>query len=277
MIRQLPAGFALVIRGGCAPVIARLPRAWKNPAYRRARRLGPRPVDRNRRWVRVRGGARAGPPDLRARRVAPRRRHLVPLELTMTSHDPITAIADQLAAHAGQLTRLEAREDEHSRRGQRPAAEPTDQAAALGRVVGEHAAALTHLAVTSQTDPDPAVTAPGRQGTGVVEAGGRRPFGTGRPAAGLGRAGLPARLRAPGRRPRRLLAFSRPVLVRAGHRSRAVVGAEPAACAHPGCSPRPNTRLASCPPWPNSSAPRPTAAATPCNPAQASGQPWSTP
>ena len=38
MIRQLPAGFALVIRGGCAPVIARLPRAWKNPAYKRARR-----------------------------------------------------------------------------------------------------------------------------------------------------------------------------------------------------------------------------------------------
>ena len=35
----LPAGFALVIRGGCAPVIARLPRAWRNPAYRRARRL----------------------------------------------------------------------------------------------------------------------------------------------------------------------------------------------------------------------------------------------
>ena len=44
MIRQLPAGFALVIRGGCAPVIARLPRAWKNHAYRRARRLGPAPA-----------------------------------------------------------------------------------------------------------------------------------------------------------------------------------------------------------------------------------------
>jgi hypothetical protein len=41
MIRQLPAGFALVIRGGCAPVIARLPRAWNNSAYRRARRRGP--------------------------------------------------------------------------------------------------------------------------------------------------------------------------------------------------------------------------------------------
>jgi hypothetical protein len=44
MIRQLPAGFALVIRGGVAPVIARLPRAWKNPAYRRARRLGQAPA-----------------------------------------------------------------------------------------------------------------------------------------------------------------------------------------------------------------------------------------
>ena len=40
MIRQLPAGFALLIRGGCAPVIARLPRAWKDPDYRRARRRG---------------------------------------------------------------------------------------------------------------------------------------------------------------------------------------------------------------------------------------------
>jgi type IV secretion system protein VirD4 len=40
MIRQLPSGFALVIRGGCAPVIARLPRAWKNPAYKTARRRG---------------------------------------------------------------------------------------------------------------------------------------------------------------------------------------------------------------------------------------------
>ena len=45
MIRQLPAGFALIIRGGCAPVIARLPRAWKNPAYRRARRPGQASAD----------------------------------------------------------------------------------------------------------------------------------------------------------------------------------------------------------------------------------------
>jgi hypothetical protein len=38
MIRQLPAGFALVIRGGQAPVIAKLPKAWQDPVYRRARR-----------------------------------------------------------------------------------------------------------------------------------------------------------------------------------------------------------------------------------------------
>jgi hypothetical protein len=44
MIRQLPTGFALVIRGGYAPVIARLPRAWNNSAYRRARRRGLAPA-----------------------------------------------------------------------------------------------------------------------------------------------------------------------------------------------------------------------------------------
>ena len=44
MIRQLPAAFALVIRSNCAPVIARLPQAWKNPAYRRARRFAHAPM-----------------------------------------------------------------------------------------------------------------------------------------------------------------------------------------------------------------------------------------
>jgi type IV secretory pathway TraG/TraD family ATPase VirD4 len=38
MIRQLPAGRALVIRGGYTPAIARLPMAWKDPSYRHARR-----------------------------------------------------------------------------------------------------------------------------------------------------------------------------------------------------------------------------------------------
>jgi type IV secretion system protein VirD4 len=45
MIRQLPAAFALIIRSNCAPVIARLPQAWRNSAYRRARRLGQAPAE----------------------------------------------------------------------------------------------------------------------------------------------------------------------------------------------------------------------------------------
>jgi hypothetical protein len=40
MIRQLPAGHALIIRGGYAPVIARLGAAWKDPLYKAARRRG---------------------------------------------------------------------------------------------------------------------------------------------------------------------------------------------------------------------------------------------
>jgi type IV secretory pathway TraG/TraD family ATPase VirD4 len=38
MIRQLPAGHALIVRGGYAPVVARLGAAWKDRAYKTARR-----------------------------------------------------------------------------------------------------------------------------------------------------------------------------------------------------------------------------------------------
>jgi hypothetical protein len=38
MIRQLPARYALMVRGGMSPVIARLPMAWSDAAYKRARR-----------------------------------------------------------------------------------------------------------------------------------------------------------------------------------------------------------------------------------------------
>ena len=43
MIRQLPAQFALVVRGGLSPVVARLPMAWKDRLYKRAtaRAAGP--------------------------------------------------------------------------------------------------------------------------------------------------------------------------------------------------------------------------------------------
>src|SRR5216683_1251913 len=40
MIRQLPARYALIVRGGMSPVIARLPMAWTDPVYQRARRAG---------------------------------------------------------------------------------------------------------------------------------------------------------------------------------------------------------------------------------------------
>jgi hypothetical protein len=72
----------------------------------------------------------------------------------MSVNDPITAIVDQLAAHAEQLTRLDARHvDHHAAVGAR-LAELTGQAAALGRAMEEHAAALTRLTAPSQTGPD---------------------------------------------------------------------------------------------------------------------------
>ncbi len=40
MIRQLPASHALIVCGGHAPVVARLGAAWKDRAYKTARRRG---------------------------------------------------------------------------------------------------------------------------------------------------------------------------------------------------------------------------------------------
>ncbi|MGH7733379.1 MAG: type IV secretory system conjugative DNA transfer family protein, partial [Gemmatimonadales bacterium] len=40
MIRQLPGRYALLVRGGMSPVIARLPMAWTDRAYKKARRAG---------------------------------------------------------------------------------------------------------------------------------------------------------------------------------------------------------------------------------------------
>jgi len=79
----------------------------------------------------------------------------------MTSHDPITAIVDQLAEHAEQITRLDTRQSEHHAAVSKQLAELTSQAAALGRVVQEHAAALTQLAVASPAVSDPGGYCPG--------------------------------------------------------------------------------------------------------------------
>ena len=40
MIRQLPVRYALIVRGGMSPVIARLPMAWADRTYKRAHRSG---------------------------------------------------------------------------------------------------------------------------------------------------------------------------------------------------------------------------------------------
>jgi hypothetical protein len=72
----------------------------------------------------------------------------------MTSHDPITAIVDQLAAHAEQLTRLDTRHSDHHAAVSVRLTELTGQTAALGRAVEEHAAALAQLTAPSQAYPD---------------------------------------------------------------------------------------------------------------------------
>jgi hypothetical protein len=87
--------------------------------------------------------------------MAARQRHLFPLELTMTGNDPITAIVDQLAAQAEQLTRLDTRQADHHAAVSARLAELTGQTTRISEVVREHAAALTRLTATSQTDPDP--------------------------------------------------------------------------------------------------------------------------
>jgi hypothetical protein len=73
----------------------------------------------------------------------------------MTSSDPMSGLLDRLVAYREQVTRLDTRETEHHAAVSGQLAELTDQAAALGHVVEEHAAALIRLTVTSQTDPDP--------------------------------------------------------------------------------------------------------------------------
>jgi hypothetical protein len=72
----------------------------------------------------------------------------------MTGNDPITAIVDQLAAHDEQLTRLDTREAGHHSALSGQLAELTGQAAAIGRVMQEHAAALARLTAPGQTAPD---------------------------------------------------------------------------------------------------------------------------
>ena len=192
----------------------------------------------------------------------------------MTGTDPITAIIDQLAAHAEQLTRLDTREADHHAAASSRLAELTEPGR---RPRPGNSGARCRPRPPHRTQPDrprhrrllP------RASAGVVEADRRGPAGTGRPAAGLGRAGIPARLRAPGRWPGPLLARPRPVPVRARHPGRTVVGAVPAARPQPRTGLRPGRIPGPHPARPGrtSSAPRPTAAATPATPHQPPASP----
>jgi hypothetical protein len=79
----------------------------------------------------------------------------------MTGNDPITGLLDRLAAYREQVTTLDTREAEHHAAISGRLAELTDQTAALGRAIEEHAAALTQLTAPSQINPDPDGCCPG--------------------------------------------------------------------------------------------------------------------
>ena len=77
----------------------------------------------------------------------------------MTGNDPITAIVDQLAACAEQLTRLDTREADHHAAASSRLAELAGQAASIGRLVSKHAAALAQLTPPSPAGRDADATA----------------------------------------------------------------------------------------------------------------------
>jgi hypothetical protein len=72
----------------------------------------------------------------------------------MPGTDPLTAIVDQLAALAEQVTRLDTREADHHTVLTGQLAGLTGQAASIGRVVQEHAGALGHLTVPNPAGRD---------------------------------------------------------------------------------------------------------------------------
>ena len=263
MIRQLPAGFALVIRGGCAPVIARLPRAWNNPAYRRARRRGPALPAPARQ---IRPAAEPGPdiPDDAAAAWPSGCWRLVPVEPAMTA-DPLTAVLDQLAAHREQLSQLDDREAAHFAAVGEQLTQLAGLITTMGRTLADDTAALARLEALDRQVTElaarlagPAPTArtgyqPGPAPAWWTLTPAERQASD-RRAAGLGRAGVPARLRPPGRHPRPLLAEPTTCActgwtssASCGGRSTSSPPAAPRCC-----PPRPNTRPASCPPSPPS-------------------------
>ena len=137
MIRQLPAGFALVIRGGCAPVIARLPARLEEP------RLPPRPPPRP-----APGGA------LRDRRVPGPSRSRNPASPTTCppNGSPATAPPTPGADHDRRPDHRRAAAARRPPRAAHPAHRPVT---GIGDTLREHEAALAKLAEPTPADDGP--------------------------------------------------------------------------------------------------------------------------
>ena len=158
MIRQLPPGFALVIRGGCSPVIARLPRAWNDRAYRRARRHGR--ATATARPAQAAGLGRPAPGasrrSARTRCRPTRSRPAPPSRGPDMTGDPIPAVLLQLSEHAQRLASLDQREAAHYHAAQQRLGELAELITALGGTLQDQSAVLARLDDLAERIPVPA-------------------------------------------------------------------------------------------------------------------------
>ena len=216
MIRQLPAGHALVIRGGHTPVIARLGAAWKDPAYRRARRRGaavarltPAAARTSRKPWRHRtrhappGQAAAGRPRPRRRGSGrgPRRRLPgLPVELTMPGEpEGLTAVLLQLAGITQKLAELDQRHAGDTRELKERIAALASTVSELKGTTASHAETLAALDGLDRRSPNwpprPPATSPVTATATGRPTSPRRHRSSGSPAA------RPATRRSPGSAP----------------------------------------------------------------------------
>jgi hypothetical protein len=123
----------------------------------------------------------------------------------MTSSEPLTAVLDMLAACREQLTRLDDREAGHHSATSGQLTEIGSHLTALTQTLQQHATALDEL--TTARSGDAAGYCPVLPPAWWnLPPGARREPGY--PAAFMGGAGVPARLRPPGRRPRAMLGLT---------------------------------------------------------------------
>ena len=249
MIRQLPARYALIVRGGMSPVIARLPMAWSDPAYKRARRAG-RAAHRRAGGERHGAGLGSAIPALalaRGTNLAGRRSSIrilgrpwaLPMAMNQPSHDPAdvaTGLMLQITQHAERLALLDQRELGHCRELtqrldylSKQLTEVIQQADAVHDLAGRQAALLetldgldqqlaalttrlTQTTARANRDESREAHQVGASAS-VVESRRSRTRRVPQPTARLGRSGLPPWLRPPLRHPRPMLGPAPPVPV----------------------------------------------------------------